>query len=169
MESPEDIAIFALDREYRYLAFNKNHQSMMEKIWGVRIKAGTSILSYLKDPAISEKAKVNFDRVLAGEEFTLIEEYGDPALNGGWYANTYSPLKDDEGNIIGLNLILTDITERKRAEIKIAEEAVRRRVLIEQSSDGIVILDRNGKVFEANQKYADMLGYSPEEVLKLHI
>ncbi|MBN2109474.1 MAG: PAS domain S-box protein [Methanosarcinaceae archaeon] len=64
---------------------------------------------------------------------------------------------------------MTDITESKKAEIKIAEEAVRRRVLIEQSSDGIVILDRDGNVFEANLKYAEMLGYLLEEVLSLHI
>ena len=62
-----------------------------------------------------------------------------------------------------------DITERKQMENALAEEAIRRRVLFEQSKDGIVILDQYGKVYEANQQFADMLGYSLEEVQQLHV
>ena len=69
----------------------------------------------------------------------------------------------------GVTFTALEITERKEAEKKLAEEATRRRILIEQSSDGIFVLDGNGKVYEANQRYADMLGYSPEEVLQLHV
>ncbi len=57
----------------------------------------------------------------------------------------------------------------KQAEETLKEEAIRRRMLVEQSRDGIVVLDQNGKVYEANQRYADMLGYSMEEVLQLHV
>jgi PAS domain S-box-containing protein len=50
-----------------------------------------------------------------------------------------------------------------------ANEALLRRILIEHSRDGISILDQNGKSYEANQRFADMLGYSLEEVKKLHV
>jgi PAS domain S-box-containing protein len=62
-----------------------------------------------------------------------------------------------------------DITGRKRAEAALAEEAIRRRILVEQSRDGIVVLDQAGKVYEANQRYAEMLGYSAEEVRQLYV
>jgi PAS domain S-box-containing protein len=62
-----------------------------------------------------------------------------------------------------------DITERSRAEEALANEASRRRILMEQSRDGIVILDQNGKVYEANRQFAEMLGYSSEEVLQLNV
>ena len=58
--------------------------------------------------------------------------------------------------------------EHKRAEEALAYEAIWRRILIEQSRDGIVILDENSKVYEANQRFCEMLGYSPEEVRELH-
>jgi len=119
IESPKDVVIFAIDTEYRYIAFNRNHQVTMEHIWGARIEVGSSMLSYIKDPADRQKAKINFDRALAGEAFTLIEKYGDIALTRQWYENVYSPLEDAEGNVIGLTLFLTDITERKRAEEKL--------------------------------------------------
>lgn len=38
-----------------------------------------------------------------------------------------------------------------------------------QSRDGIVVLDQNGKVYEANRQYARMLGYSLEETLELYV
>jgi PAS domain S-box-containing protein len=62
-----------------------------------------------------------------------------------------------------------EIEERKQAEEALKEEAIRRRILVEQSRDGIVVLDQNGKVYEANQQYADMLGYSMEEALQLRV
>ncbi len=68
-----------------------------------------------------------------------------------------------------LLVVGTDITERKKLEETLAIEAARRRILIEQSSDGIVILDQNGAVYEANRRFAEMLGYSPEEILKLNV
>ena len=49
------------------------------------------------------------------------------------------------------------------------EDLTRRRILIDQSRDGIVVLDRKGKVYEANQAFAEMLGYAPEEVRELSV
>ncbi|WP_406656651.1 response regulator [Methanolobus sp. ZRKC2] len=121
IESPENVVIFALDKEYRYLAFNKNHEATMEHIWNASIEVGVNMLSYIKDPVDREKAKANFDRVLAGEAFTMIEEYGDSSLNRQWYENVYSPLKDDKGNVVGLSLFLSNITERKKADQELRE------------------------------------------------
>jgi PAS domain S-box-containing protein len=69
---------------------------------------------------------------------------------------------------VGGYIIYTDITGRKQAEQKLADEATRRRILIDQSLDGIVVLDEGAKVYEANQKFAEMLGYTLEEVQELH-
>jgi PAS domain S-box-containing protein len=77
-------------------------------------------------------------------------------------------LRDDDKVVTALTTV-RDITERKRMEEALAGEATRRRILIEQSRDGIVILDQNGKVFEANHRFSQMLGYSPEETLELHV
>jgi len=62
-----------------------------------------------------------------------------------------------------------DITERKQVEKALAEEAVRRRILVEQSRDGIVVMNQEGGVYEANKRFAEMLGYTMEEVYQLHV
>lgn len=65
--------------------------------------------------------------------------------------------------------IWRDVTERKQLKEALRDDAVRWRILVEQSKDGIVVLDENGRVYESNQKFADMLGYSMEETHKLHV
>jgi PAS domain S-box-containing protein len=71
--------------------------------------------------------------------------------------------------VVATQGIFRDVTERKRAEAKLADEATRRRILIDESSDGIVILEENGKVYEANRRFAEMLGYTPEEARELSV
>ncbi|MFH1137286.1 MAG: PAS domain S-box protein [Pseudomonadota bacterium] len=58
---------------------------------------------------------------------------------------------------------------RAKAESALLEEATWRRMLVQGSRDGIVVLDHQGRVYEANQKFADLLGYSPQEVVDLHV
>ena len=65
--------------------------------------------------------------------------------------------------------IFRDITERKQTEAALEQEAIRRKVFIEKSKDGIVVLEESGKVLEANEQYCTMLGYTPDEVLNLHV
>jgi len=55
------------------------------------------------------------------------------------------------------------------AEQALADEDTWRRILVDQSQDGIVILDQDGKVYESNKKFAEMLGYSSEEVRQLSV
>jgi PAS domain S-box-containing protein len=124
LESPKDVVIFALDKEYQYIAFNKNHQVTMEHIWNAKIEVGVSMLSYITDSADREKAKVNFDRALSGEAFIIVEEYGESLPKRHWYENVYSPLEDEDANIMGLTLLLSDITERKEAEMALIQAKV---------------------------------------------
>ena len=59
--------------------------------------------------------------------------------------------------------------DRRRVEELLKDEISWRRMLVEQSRDAIVVLDQSGKVYEANKRYADMLGYSMEEVYQLYV
>jgi diguanylate cyclase (GGDEF)-like protein/PAS domain S-box-containing protein len=78
-------------------------------------------------------------------------------------------LLKNHGFPIGFQITSRDITYRKQAEEMLADEANRWRMLMQQSRDGIVIIDEDGKVHEANQRFAEMLGYSPDEVSQLYL
>jgi len=77
--------------------------------------------------------------------------------------------RDQQGRLVGLQSVTRDITAEKRQRAALADELARRRILVEQSRDGIVVLDQDGRVVETNRRFADMLGYLPEEVLRLRV
>jgi two-component system cell cycle sensor histidine kinase/response regulator CckA len=73
------------------------------------------------------------------------------------------------GNCVVALTLGAVVTEHKQAEELLRYEISRRRILVDQSTDGIVVLDQDGKVYEANESYARMLGYSMEEIYQLHV
>lgn len=69
-----------------------------------------------------------------------------------------------EGRTVLFSLI-TDITERLRAEAALHETEQRYRALFDRANDAIFILDTEGRHVDANQKAADLLGYESVEAL----
>ena len=57
----------------------------------------------------------------------------------------------------------------ERENDRLKDVISRKRILLDQSRDGIVILDQGGGVYDTNRRFADMLGYTVEEVRKLHV
>jgi PAS domain S-box-containing protein len=85
-----------------------------------------------------------------------------------FWENTANPIRDAGGRIVTCLELARDITERKKQEQALADELAQHRLLIDKSLDGIVVLDENARVVEANQRFAEMLGYTLEEVRELH-
>ncbi|MBU0750568.1 MAG: EAL domain-containing protein [Gammaproteobacteria bacterium] len=59
----------------------------------------------------------------------------------------------------------TDVTDRQRAERALAESEARYRRIVETANEGIWIIDTDVRVTFLNQRMADMLGYTQEEIL----
>ncbi len=78
-------------------------------------------------------------------------------------------LMDEKGSPESILIVFKDISERKKMENALRDEALRRRILVEQSRDGIVILDQDGKVYESNRQFSAMLGYTSEEISRLYV
>ena len=73
--------------------------------------------------------------------------------------------------ILGLSVAWTQVSNvlarHWRAEQALSQEARRRKLLFEHANDGIVVLDSDHSVAEANASFAAMLGFTTEEVLNL--
>ncbi len=70
-----------------------------------------------------------------------------------------------DGKVVGELGIARDITERKRTgeALRASEERFRR--IVETAEEGIWMIDAESRTTFANRKMADMLGYTPEEML----
>ena len=69
--------------------------------------------------------------------------------------------------IIGFQAVARDITDRKLWEATIRDSEERFRRLSEVAFEGIVIHD-NGIIIDANVAFADILGYSPSELIGMN-
>lgn len=114
LESSPDMVAFALDRNYRYLAFNTMHKEVIKGIWGKEIALGMDMLEVIGAHADREVAKRNFDRALAGESFDMLEAYGDERLSREYWQDFYSPIRTGGGEIIGLTCYVLNVIEQKR-------------------------------------------------------
>ncbi len=80
-----------------------------------------------------------------------------------------APIHDPRGNLIGLVAVSRDITGRKQIEEELRRSETNYRSLMEQASDGIAVVDQQGRYLDVNSRMCDMMGYSREEFLKLTI
>ena len=169
IESPVDIIIFSLDRNYCYTAFTKYHKETIKKIWNVDIQPGINILDIISNPEDQQKAKHNFDRALNGDYFVVAEEYGDEALFRTFYDDYYSPIKDFEGNIIGVSVFVIDVTKLNKAMEALNKNEMKYRSLYENMIDGsalhTLVFNDEGipidyRIVEVNPAFEHQLGIS---------
>ena len=112
INSPDDILIFSLNKEYRYTSFNESHRKAMKKLWQIDIQIGMSYPECITAPEQRAAALTSMNRVFAGEHF--IEAQYQPAL-GIWWELNWNPIRANN-KVIGLSVFVKDITERRRSQ-----------------------------------------------------
>ncbi len=91
-----------------------------------------------------------FRHRLASGEVRYIEVFSGPVRFGG---KEY------------LHSVIHDIHDRRLAEQALRESEERYRTLAEQLGEGLVILDREGRITFCNRRMAEMIGYGVDEIL----
>ncbi len=82
-----------------------------------------------------------------------------------WMSWTNRALRDERGEVEEVLGIGNDITELMRAQRALRESEERYRMMVETAGEGITFMHRDGTYFFVNQRMADMLGYSVEEIV----
>ena len=78
-------------------------------------------------------------------------------------------IHDSDGNAIAFFALFQDVTGRHKMEEALRKSEANYRSLLEQASDGIAVIDPQGRYLDVNTRMCDMLGYSRDEFLKLGI
>jgi len=82
-----------------------------------------------------------------------------------WVAWTNKPILDPDGKLAEILCIGNDITERKRAEERLAESEVKYRTLVEGMSEAVMQVDNDDRVQFVNPQFCQMIGYREDELL----
>ncbi|MGD8449163.1 MAG: PAS domain S-box protein, partial [Desulfobacterales bacterium] len=85
--------------------------------------------------------------------------------NGQIWDRMVYPVFDDNGNISGVTVIGSDITETKRSEEALRKSEEKYRTLLETTSEGFWMLNPEHETIEVNQALCKMLGYNQDEMI----
>jgi PAS domain S-box-containing protein len=112
--------ICAFDHNYRLIAFNKAHNDEFFRVNGFYTKIGDVFPDlFIPDQAVIMRA--NMRRALRGETYTVEAVFGRPEFGQPCWEITYTPLRNETGDIIGAFHQAHDISARLRAETELRE------------------------------------------------
>ena len=80
-----------------------------------------------------------------------------------------NPIVSDDGRIEYVVELIRDITDRKQTEEALRESQEKYRLLIENLNEGVWQIDHHGYTVFVNNRMAEMLGYTAQEMLSKHL
>ena len=158
LDSTEDL-ILMQDPEGRYVYFNATDKYGVsrENMLG---RTPYEILDFVTADRIVERVKkvVNTQQTIR-EETSFV--WKGQTL---WFIDSLSPVRDNNGIIIGVVTISHNITERKLAEIASLESEEKYRTLINRANDVICVI-QDGVIKVCNPRLEEFWGGSLDEVI----
>ena len=154
--------IFIKDSHSVYVSCNKNYARDLS-ITPEESAGKTDYDFFPKE--LADKYRADDRRIMeTGIEEAIDEKY----IQYGkeiWVHTGKTPVRNEQGDVVGVLGIFTDITERKKAEEELRKSEERFRALAETTSDMIWEVDKNGVYTYINQKIKSSLGYDPSEMI----
>ena len=163
IEAQVDIIIVLLDREFRYLYFNKTFSDEIYKAYKSKPKIGECIFDHITNADDIPKSKKHFQMALEGMGHKSVESFGAPNSRS-IYESRYNPIFDSNKKIIGVTSFSKNVTE----DVKKEHEIKRYSRIFENSINEIYLFGAEDLKFtQANNAALKNLGYSIEELKKL--
>ncbi len=156
--------IFAFDREFRFIAWNRAMQRIAGRIRDEVL--GKNVLEIF--PFLHEGHEGPLLEALAGKEgMCLNHPYG--SSESGNFECRYTPLIDETNNIVGGIAIITDITVRKQAEEAVHAAYRQLAFHVESSPLAVVEWDSDFRVSRWSKSAERLFGWKAEEVIGKHV
>ncbi len=159
------VGLCVVDSDLRFVRINDR----LAEINGVSVAGhlGRTVREVLPD--LAGELEPLFRSVLeTGEPILRREVHGttpsQPKIERHWLAS-YCPLREGD-KVAGVNVVVIEITEQKRAQEALRESEERLRIAMEGNSEGVWDWDIRKGPAVFSPGYARMLGYEPEEFAK---
>ena len=163
--APVGFAFF--DKEHRYLRVNDT----LAQINGIAAAdhIGKSICEIL--PVTGVQVIPILEKVMqTGEPILDLEVTGEtpkqPGIIRNWLTGFYPVTNVNTGNVDSVGAVVTEITERVKAEGKLVESEAKFRHLIQSNIIGVLFWDMDGGIRDANDEFLAMLGYTRADLEK---
>ena len=155
------VLISYVDKDQVFRFANKAYETWFERPLSAVL--GRQVREVMS-PAMYEARRPYLERALAGEsvsyEVDFVRSTGAAATQV-----VHVPHRDASGRIVGVYVVVSDISERKLAERRIAESEARFRSIANSAPVLIWVTGADGKREFVNQAYLDFLGLTDAEAL----
>jgi PAS domain S-box-containing protein len=100
-----------------------------------------------------------------GESISDIEAHRTPAGEQKYVQVLKSPIHDAARQIIGVQILFWDVSDRKLAEEHVRESMARKRAIFDAALDCIVVADQQGRIIDFNRAAEKTFGHRRDDVL----
>ncbi|NOY38198.1 MAG: PAS domain S-box protein [Chlorobi bacterium] len=156
------------DIVYRYEVFPERGCTYISP--AVKNLTGYTVEEHYKDPML-------FQKLVHPEDMEKVKSAGIRGAEGlkvhriihkdgsvRWIERNDTPVKDNKGNLIALEGVIRDVTEKKKFEQTLLESEQRYRELTENTLAGVYII-QEGKIAFCNLGFAQLFGYPYTDLL----
>lgn len=126
---------------------------------------GKTDAEFMPPDAADHIMRMDRDILEAGQPSTFEERVPHPDGSDHAYLTTKVPLIDEDGTASGLVILATDITDRMKAEARLAESEERTRLILSSAGEGIFGVNLQGEAIFINDAACTMLQYELEEIM----
>ncbi len=118
--------IWSIDSNLKIITANKAYSDAIEMFTGTPTKEGDPVIIPVFGEAILSSWTERYNRVLAGETFSVEEAFIHPFFNDVWYSViSFLPIANTNGKVTGAACYSKDITEIKRSASLVQEMNLR--------------------------------------------
>ena len=146
------------------------YSAQRQDIFGLAAEAASATVTIAQDLVHPEDLPQMLTEVhafLDGTRPNYVHEHRLRCGDGSWkwiLDRSVMVSHGDEGKIIRIIGTQTDITERKQAEASTLKSLSLQMATLESTADGILVVDRSGRLTTCNQKFLDLWRMPHEEV-----
>ena len=153
-----------LDNEGKVVAFNRQAQKWVADSLKNTLEVGFHVAEVWQtgneDSFKASLATAKQGGVAGYEDF--LPSHGDQPA---WFELNFLPVLDSQSKMTGICFTALDIRERKANELNLARSEARFRSLVQNSSDLILLCDREGFITYASESSLRITGYTPEKLV----
>ncbi|HRE77361.1 MAG TPA: PAS domain S-box protein [Flavobacterium sp.] len=145
-----------LNNNLQIVSFNAQFKNLYEKYFKLNVQKGHYILDYTL-PERREYVASIYKKVLGGNVEESELTFQDANNSTLYFCLKYNPAKDESGNIFGVFVTASDITEKRTAEVQKEFERRNKEALINSTDDLIWSVSKDFKLIAANNSFIEEL------------